>query len=1694
MSGNENSENDPLQGTQVMSTVATGGGGGVFQARVGALYLANMLTGLPTAFSLDGSRVEMLRFEARYAGAHTDDIFCQLSGASGTRLLLIQCKRGLKATPRNTPFVDALQAAWRDFLGVEGSPFDRSCDLLVLATIAPAIPANHAAKRLCELSRASLDLSDFRLKLDSKLFDRRHKDAWETFKEVSRTTLADKYTEELVFQLLCRLRIDIHDLGTESSQELSLVQALLTSGQSGGSSELVWAGLFAYVFEQGITVGTVTRETWASTAKAGLRDAVSRLSTERGLVNVALRFGERARLQLSLISTELPNGARIPRGECVAQVLAGLDERQLVIVTGGPGAGKSAVISKLAPLLRESGPLFFFRADELDSPSLASVQSLTTVPDAVLGMASFLRTGRPTVVIDSLEKALEAQNPGAIVELLALIRQNTGARLCITTRSYGLNPLYSNFLASLSCLVVDIPPLTDAEIAAAVAGSSLEEIVAKDSGVREVLRAPYYLKLAFIYSAGGAALPQVSGNDLRLLLWTERVAPSKGLPAGMAARRRAAFDAVCHARTARFSQFVQAPADAEAISSLLRDAVLAEDPARRVAPTHDVLEDWSLFFSVERDVRNAERDWVTLFAKLGSHAGMRRALRTWTAQRTAEGDGDAYALLEAALRHDSTIPQLWRDEIAIGLLRSERVEELVATLASNVSFSSVILLKRLSHLLRVACKGPTSIDYSGLADDPANKEIIVRLGMAAPVGKAWDVVIGLVAKAFPSLPAENDSWVVQLAEDAMSYDANWHQPSQRVADVFSIAEHFCWRDNDTWYRKQSIGKRFYALLCRCSGADPVRFKAFIDPLLQRLTHDRDYRDLYAEERLEFLVNFKSCREPSFFLPDLVREAFWKLYTEHEPPAARDFGEHGWEADLGLSQRAAHNFFPPSVLQGPFRPLLLYSFPETVQFVIDICNHAAVSFAGANPNEVSIIPLEQSPSGRPHIHDWRLWVVYRAHSVTSCVLNCALMALEERLLIEAKVQPELVSQAIDIVLEAGESSLTTGLAAGILIAHPELVTEKMLSIFKCPQFFADDMARCVREPSSLAIRGGHDGLDNERQKERMASNRLPHRQHNLEGLALRLQLGRPEIRDAVFAILDKHLETLKGSAEVPDGWRMALKRMDARGLKLGEPKAEGELVPLEIANLEPDLQRASERAQEGMQRMNRLSAIRLWAAAVTGRYATAEPGTSKRFLSPTEPYEEFLRLQSEIEGQESDLLLGLEDELACALIQKWPGDTSPALQWAKAFLLEAAAQREDKDAWLYRDPTAGELRAQTVILLASVDANLPNMVDALVNIVTEPVWKLRRVAANAISKILRSKQPVLADVLTSGLSQYAEALDVTIERASRRTRDTVDEARAAIAMGLGEDLRKMKPGVRCVPKSLAAIREWTIALDAARGETPDTWRVQSLTKLVRLIADQEGGARVRHHDPEDVDFEARWEMGDLLAAELMDQTTDQSRLFETLDYCLEFAPELSERVLESTLSACMTQEFATTEAFWRVWNRSTAKILPDESLRTSSRRSYSKYDKVLRTLLLCSIPWPKAWLDLPLFRSQQNFVANCLTAVGDSRPGLENLLMLMAGVGRITSVPSALPQLRDALAGAPGDLLDDGTSRWHAETICRVAVHEHREELLRDVNLRRATLDILDRLVDAGSSLGFQLRDYLATSPALSANAAKQSRH
>lgn len=166
----------------------------------------------------------------------------------------------------------------------------------------------------------------------------------------------------------------------------------------------------------------------------------------------------------------------------------------------------------------------------------------------------------------------------------------------------------------------------------------------------------------------------------------------------------------------------------------------------------------------------------------------------------------------------------------------------------------------------------------------------------------------------------------------------------------------------------------------------------------------------------------------------------------------------------------------------------------------------------------------------------------------------------------------------------------------------------------------------------------------------------------------------------------------------------------------------------------------------------------------------------------------------------------------------------------------------------------------------------------------------------------------------------------------------------------------------------------------------------------------------------------------------------------------------------------------------------AACFPETSLRKRSRSYHSYHEELLRVLLFSSIPWRDGAHHLKAFDANPSFASKALTEVGDTYDGFYNCVRMAAGIARNVSVPRVLIAMRDAIARAPADLFNDFDCQWYVETICRVAVHDHRQTVLSDARLRQATLDVLDVLVDAGSSLAFQLRDYLATSPAIDQDA------
>jgi hypothetical protein len=1650
---------NPLEGKQVSSPVSTGGGGALFQARTQALYLANMLTGLPTAPGVAGGRVLSVRFEARYTGAHTDDIYCEVEGASaeGWRCF-VQCKRKFDVTESDSTFTDAFQAAWRDWL--QQGPFRRSRDTLSIASTAPASPSLEAAREVCQLARASDDLADFQRKLGAAgLKAKRVLEAWRVLCELSKPMLGTAYSEDEVLAFTKRLRLDVHDVGSDDTQEMVLLAGLLGAWCSQPEKgELFRAGLTDYCLEMGQRPGTATAASWRTSASAALQEAFDAgIAGASGATAAWGKLIARAQHQLGLVGAALPNGVHLDRLALQEELLTRATEHPLVVVTGDAGVGKSGAVVTAARALAAGNPLIFFRADELDSPSLDASLVATGITSGVLVLdAAFQVHDRVVLVIDSLEKALEFAKRGALEELLGLAAKHKSVQVVVTARSYALAPLLANFLHTSSVGIVEVHPLSEEELASVLAGSEFTPAEQQNEQLR---------KLAIARRKSAGTLPSLTAGELRKFLWEEAVAPSTSR-AGLAQRRRAVFDETCFTRTERLTQFVDPPSDAEAVESLKRDGILVADSVGRVAPGHDVLEDWSLYFRIEREVARAEQDWAALFEALGTHSGLRRAFRSWTADQADLGNEDALRLLAHCVT-STDAPALWRDEALIGLLRSDAAERLLSRFEPELTRNDFALLHRVIHLLRVACKGPAESQAASFDESELAKEAHIRAAMTTPVGDSWAHVVSLVDKHKSSLEAGAWHKVAALLEDAVK-GCTWYSETALSKAVHNIAAHYVDNFDDAWsHDDRTLHKRFFSLFIGGVANDPPRVQAYLNSLIGRVRAARGRRrDLKAEERLGYLLGFANSIAPSAFLPSTVWAALVAMHIRagtHEDEGIR---HSDWSrgSSFGIRDHGASPFFPASCMSGPFRHLLNYHPKTALRFIVSLANDAAAHFRTSATNSVVVIPPQKSPNGKEHLHSEVFWLYYRGLVVSDDLLASALMALEERLLFDAESDPSKASEHLIWLLDNGTSTFTTAVAASVLTAHPRLFAEQFLRLARCPEFFLADHRRLNGEHMPLAILGGHDGLDAFRQRERHESNNLPHRKRDLEFLALQLQVE-GVCRTEIFAALDEHIRELAAQAESErdDTWRVALKRMDLRGLKFGAPVGEGRRA-LEIAELDEDLAEKSKLAETRVAHANRRAGLHLWAASATGRRKKdAEP----LFSSANEVLEALRQVHEQEEEHEAEIYSGFDQEVAAGLVLEMFQQDASCDEWAAATLSgpRLAQLRAGRDVW-------GAIACAVVRLLV-VRASESRIEGAVAELAFHRDAEVRSAFAEAVNASRRELTDPVVITLASALARYAELTGMATARPCPRGERAYQAARRLAQCALRRTFEGNAPPTPEMAKLPARAGDWVIALRAAQGLSDWDWRRNTLDSLVELAAAAENS---RSEDRE-LDFTSRKKVGKLFASELLRTDTGGAKALSRLKGLIPTAPEFCDEVLQDVLLAVDAREHKDARRFWAVWDEASSIVFAQRSLRGAHS---SRFERVLRQLLLVGVPWRQGVYHLAILDERPMYVAECLRQVGDTRAGLQGCLDLLTSVARQSSIPSALPALRDAVVKQGAEAFTPRNNQWNAELVCRLAVHQHREELMRNKALREAVLDILTALVDAGSSIGFQLRDYLAT--------------
>jgi hypothetical protein len=297
----------------------------------------------------------------------------------------------------------------------------------------------------------------------------------------------------------------------------------------------------------------------------------------------ALRaLSDHSALILGGIRATIGTDLHLSRGRLVQQVIEKLDSAQVVLVTGAAGSGKSGIAKDAIGILTADHFAFSFRAEEFARPSFDETLQRNQIPASATMLGAFLAgQGRKVMLVESVERLLEASTRDAFTDLLTLVSRDKSWGVILTCRDYSTDLVRTCFLESarVGHAVVTVPLLDDGELQAVGAAYPALARPLANATLRRLLRNPYVLDKALqIPWSEERPLPQ-SEREFRELFWQEIIRVDHRAAGGMPRRREAAFVQIALRRARALTLYTGCgDLNAEVITGLQRDSLGERSP------------------------------------------------------------------------------------------------------------------------------------------------------------------------------------------------------------------------------------------------------------------------------------------------------------------------------------------------------------------------------------------------------------------------------------------------------------------------------------------------------------------------------------------------------------------------------------------------------------------------------------------------------------------------------------------------------------------------------------------------------------------------------------------------------------------------------------------------------------------------------------------------------------------------------------------------------------------------------------------------------------------------------------------------------------------------------------------------------------------------------------------------------------
>lgn len=1682
---------------RISSPVSTGGAGTFFEQHVAAYWLAQLLVrGFPPI--LVETNVAEVHLQTEHLGWRTDDclIICEHPTA-GTRKLVGQVKRTFTVSAADEDCRAALQDYWTDFKALDR--FAPELDRLVLITQRGTNALLTDFVSLLDCARAARNGVEFNHRLETVGFI--SKKAVHYCKEICKivSDLEGRVvTATDLWPFLKVLYVLSLDLDTSTRQTEAQIKSLLVHTTSEGNdlalADASWNALLALA-------STVMREAGSLGRDDLPEELLNRhgsLGTNEQLVLRALK--DHTEPVLHGIRSMLGQGFHLQRAALVQSVLGTLETAQVVVVAGPAGSGKSAIGKDVVTFLSPDHVVFGFRVEEFAQAHIDSTLLAAQVPVGAAKLSAILAAqGRKVVLIESVERLLEKTTRDAFSDLMALAVSDSSMCLILTCRDYSVEQVRASFLqpAGITYAFVDVPPLEDEELAEVESALPTLGYPLKNHRLRTILRNPYFLDKALeIAWSADRALPE-SEREFRALFWRQIVRADHKGPAGMARQREDVLQKIAVRRARALSTHVFCgDLESSVVAALVQDSLIvsSDENPQMLATAHDVLEDWAILQWMEEQHLTDNETFTSLATAVGTHPAIRRSYRKWVAELVERNPRAADRLFQIAMTDAMTGAQ-FRDDTLVALLKAPMSPAFLTSHEAQLLANNNATLRRAIHLLRLACvKTP---DWLAGKSGPGSL-------LNVPDGPAWAPVLRVVHGSLGTFSSKDHPLLIGLIEDSVKGVSWWAPNIDGASNVAGIAHWLLARMSHYTYGEAR--KRILQVLAKIPKADAVNFER----ILKGSTDNGKRRDPISEDFREMLLCGVEGMPTARDLPELIVSAATEDILASEEDLDRDPYSRN-HLDLGplfgVKEHLQHRFFPCSAYHGPWIQLLRYHPRYGLDFLIRVFNHSADWYAHPRVHD-RLEPARETEltfSDGTTQKQWsnpRLWNMYRGTSVGPDALMSLLMALERWLLEVADQRPQELDSLLLDILRRSNSGAMAAVVASVATAAPAFCGETLLVLLTAPDYISLDRGRLAAEASAASLTAmsiGTQPTDNLFHEERKESNRLPHRQQDLESAVLSLQLG--PVAPRVHALLDQHLSALPPESEQTEShliWRLALHRMDLRQyaiteatkLDANEPTESADdsgkkFLRLELNSPATDVQAMVDAHNLEFSATNARLGILMWGLkAFQWQASSDEAGQWKERLT-----------------QARTIDCGTEDPLGS---QSAPGVIAAVCvrdHWAemdddeRGWCLEVVCSeiRRHSNNWnqltrVQRFPMAADRPCAAVVSLLLgkplSTAQRSRVCPALAEAITHPIEEVREYATWGLSEDLWVTNRELALRCVNAIAVEATLAEQAWNRErqqpyerQRRFEEIIAEAAIAVRTSfcqegpIAEDAHTKMDcseglGAHAATRILAIFRH-------APG---DELAVATFSRASQALVDSwdaERSRRPRTHR----NYQEEHTVVNLLADFLMKTSSDAThRVLEPIIDAVDRHPREIRDIVQSLTRVQDSRPNAA--QYWHLWG------LFAEKVKSAGWLPYLEGEHPAGSELLSAIFLTSGWKEnVRHWKSLEGHAQNVhdlFTALPATAIVLEHYTCFLYHIGE-QSLPDAFVSVANFLKrGNPQAMLDGTNTVFLLEVLMQRYVYGRPMELKRDPTVRTAVLFLLDVLVENGSSAAFRMRDDFVT--------------